>query len=199
MHSSSNLCFPRAVIGGPRLSHQIRSNELSPADIRDAFARAAMRPLYFNAYRSLAPFNLSSGPNILIVQRSPHLARHIPNLDVTARAVRNDPRLQSLNASVHLVDFAGMSITEQLALCRNTDVFVAAHGASMAWIYVVRKAVIELLPPVPEELYRCSNSWGRDRWTHSGGLTSIMGLAYVCLNAGSRTTRIIGKDKAGAL
>ena len=104
----------------------------------DAFLRRIFRHLRIEPRRTTV-----RDPVITIIDRK--TTRKIFNIGQYTENLRQ----KYPNLKINLVDFAALSLREQVLLIQDTDILIGHHGAGMTHVLFLpeRSAVIEILPP----------------------------------------------------
>jgi hypothetical protein len=101
-----------------------------------------LRRIY--SHFSITPrFKLTGKPVITIIDRQQ--TRKIYNIN----GMTENLRKKYPDHTIHLVDFATLSLREQIVLVQSTDVLIGHHGAGMTHVMFLpeESAVVEILPP----------------------------------------------------
>lgn len=146
------------------------------ADWPSCGASELVRDFVFDVVRALGAAAVEPAPKELVVtiidrrKESSHAAdRLIQNMDALVEALRAS--VQRVPTRIQVVDFAKMSLVEQVLTARRTHVLVGMHGAGLTnllWLPWQGAAVVELFP-----VKAPSYHWFRGLARLRGGLTYL--------------------------
>eukprot|EP00746_Dinoflagellata_sp_MGD_P026958 gnl/MRDRNA2_/MRDRNA2_163512_c0_seq1.p1 gnl/MRDRNA2_/MRDRNA2_163512_c0~~gnl/MRDRNA2_/MRDRNA2_163512_c0_seq1.p1 ORF type:complete len:363 (+),score=60.44 gnl/MRDRNA2_/MRDRNA2_163512_c0_seq1:3-1091(+) len=149
-------------------------------------------PSHFNAFRKasqafFAPCLSGTGPDgiesteLLIVERRTATAwgRLIDNMQ-DAITVAQEWVGASPNRKIHVIDFAELSVVEQLRIAFSVKIFFGAHGDGLTWAMFMQNGALLEAVPKRKGYETCAEGIDLNPRGIFGGIAKLSGQIHIC-------------------
>jgi protein O-GlcNAc transferase len=142
--SLSPGCLTNVIIPLPGASNPLWQGDWVPGDCKDSKTLSVFVDRILNLLSFTEVRDPSAPLTVTFIDRKG--SRRLLNQESLLSTLRNT--YSSENFTLNIVDFASITLREQISIVRNTDVLVGVHGAGLThgMFLPPRSAVVEILP-----------------------------------------------------